>query len=138
MLGAFRFILVDFCSYTNGWVMSCQSILKILYRPLLCPQVVGRYADGAICGRYNIYLKVAKTEILEIFFWNSDFKNQIFWTIFFGNSFVRLDVKRTHINQKMEIFENPTSAFQTIVIWAIKKFLSDFVGSIYPTSKSIH
>jgi hypothetical protein len=29
--------------------------------------------------------------------------------------FVRLDVERTHINQKIEIFENPTSAYQTIV-----------------------
>jgi hypothetical protein len=31
--------------------------------------------------------------------------------------FVRLDVERTHINQKIEIFENPTSACQTIVNW---------------------
>jgi hypothetical protein len=29
--------------------------------------------------------------------------------------FVRLDVERTHINQKMDFFENPTSACQTIV-----------------------
>jgi hypothetical protein len=28
---------------------------------------------------------------------------------------VRLDVERTQINQKMEFFENPTSACQTIV-----------------------
>jgi hypothetical protein len=29
--------------------------------------------------------------------------------------FVRLGVERTHINQKIENFENPTSACQTIV-----------------------
>jgi hypothetical protein len=29
--------------------------------------------------------------------------------------FVRLDVERTHINQKIGIFENPTSACQTTV-----------------------
>jgi hypothetical protein len=28
---------------------------------------------------------------------------------------VRLDVEKTHIDQKIEIFENPTSACQTIV-----------------------
>jgi hypothetical protein len=29
--------------------------------------------------------------------------------------FVRLDVERTHFNQKIQIFENPTSACQTTV-----------------------
>jgi hypothetical protein len=29
--------------------------------------------------------------------------------------FVRLDVERTHINQKIEFLENPTSACQTTV-----------------------
>jgi hypothetical protein len=34
--------------------------------------------------------------------------------------FVRLGVERTHINQKIENFENPTSACQTIVKWCQK------------------
>jgi hypothetical protein len=68
------------------------------------------------------YLKKIKIPKTEKFAFNkkkkkikSHFLNNYFWK--FENSFFvdRLDVKRTHINQKIDFFENPTSACQTTV-----------------------
>jgi hypothetical protein len=69
----------------------------------------------------------------------SYFKNQIFGQFFFEKlknfSFVvRLDVERTHINQKIDFFENPTSPCQTtctVASQTVKVFRARFIGLFF-------